>query len=238
MDNRTRNWASILYPAELPQNYIQRLQGLNIPFFLSPVHNPDCNNINPEEQRKIHQHIEFAFDGVKSCEQVTNLFFEVFKNHNGWVRPIPVNSPKAMIRYFIHADQPEKQQFEERFLAIKCFNGANLDNVIIPSSSEKSLYTSQMIDYCMENNIFEISDLILVSKEEHFDTWYWVLQNTSLSFLSKFLDSQRNKTKVNVQKQLQLLESQRKLFDREMTARETEFAKAVYDFKKAGGQFE
>lgn len=192
-NNRTRNYAFILYPEELPSNYCELLESLKVPMCISPLHDPDSNNINPEEQRKKHKHTMLAFDSVKSLDQVIGILYNLFGNKKGWSNPIAINSPKAMIRYFIHADNPEKQQFKDGWRSLCCFNGFELDNFIIPSSSEKSMYINQMMDYIVEHNINELDELYDVARQFYYDSWFYLLNNSSLNVISKYIDSRRYK---------------------------------------------
>ena len=205
-DERVRLWTTILYPKDLKKRFdidprnegyefdlIKLISSLNIPAVLSPLHCPDPENINPEEQRKKHYHLMLSFEGKKSEAQVSTYLGSIFPDHCGWVRPIQVASAKALVRYFIHLDQPEKQQFKGKWETITTFGGFKLDDYLEPSSSEKYKYVLEMQHYCIEHKIYEISDLMEVCSQIAPDTWGYVLNMCCTLTMKHFLDSRRYK---------------------------------------------
>lgn len=106
-DNRTNLWTFIVYPNDsLPENYLNIINNWHLPCLLSPIHNADKEG-EPTEQFKEHIHIMVYFGqgAKKSFEQVKELSDQL-KGCN----PFPVLCRNALVRYFIHKDNPEKQQ--------------------------------------------------------------------------------------------------------------------------------
>ena len=98
-NDRCRNWAFILYPDSSPSNYIDILRSLMVQACISPLH-------APTDDLKPHYHVVLLFGSVKSYEQVLSIT----KLFNGSF-PIPVHDIRQYVRYLIHADNPEKEQF-------------------------------------------------------------------------------------------------------------------------------
>lgn len=197
-DNRVRLWTTILYPQDIKRKYPdyvlnELISSLNVPAVMSPLHAPDPDNIAPEEQRKKHFHLMLAFEGKKSLHQVEMLMESILPDHVGWVRPMEVASAKGLVRYFLHLDQPEKQQFSGKWQAMTTFGGFKLDDYLEPSSSEKYLYIRQMKEYCRKHHIYEISDLMDIADELYPDTWGYVLSMCCTIPIKVYIDSRRHK---------------------------------------------
>lgn len=202
-DDRVRLWTCILYPDDLRRKKYDInscLSSLNIPLCLSPLHNPDektaskvvnDNEFDPNKQRKKHYHLLLAFEGKKSFTQVCKIMNSIFNDHVGWSIPMEVFSAKGLVRYFIHLDNPEKQQFPAKWQAITCYSGFKIDDYFEPSSSEKYFYIREMKRYCRDHNIYEISDLMDIADDLHPDTWGYILSMCSTLPLKVYLDSRR-----------------------------------------------
>ena len=115
MSNKRSNlWCFVGYPNDsLPKNYLSILQNEHIACLVSPIHDKDKNADNTEKKKHIHFMVYYGNGANKSQDQVS----ELSKKLNGTI-PIIVNSRNAMIRYFIHADNPEKKQYSRNDLII------------------------------------------------------------------------------------------------------------------------
>lgn len=109
MSNNLRSnlWTFIIYPESMPNNYLNIINNWHIPCLISPLHNKDIEG--SEEEIKAHYHVMlyFGIGANKSINQVKEFSSQL----NGTL-PFIVNSSIAMIRYFVHKDNPEKQQFD------------------------------------------------------------------------------------------------------------------------------
>ena len=101
-----RNFATVVYPESAPENWLERLDGLHVPAFVSPLHNQD---INPDgSPKKPHWHILIMFAGVKTREQAQEVIDAI-----GGVGCESVSTVRGYARYLVHADNPEKAQEQE-----------------------------------------------------------------------------------------------------------------------------
>lgn len=172
---RSNTWACVIYPGEsAPVNYLDIIQGFMLPVLVSPVHDPDKDNMifDPDsgelvETRKKHQHIMLYFSGLKSLNQVQQYTDKLFGT-----RPFVVHSAEAMIRYFVHWDDPDKQQFydkdkEEKTAAIGkllSFNGFEFRSAFSTYTNEDMIYNF-LEDLITENKLANIIDLLSYLKD-------------------------------------------------------------------------
>jgi len=164
---RFLNWNFILYPESAPENWIDLINETRIEWVCSPLHDKDLNPTG--EQKKEHYHITLLYPSIKTFEQVSEL---VQKQLN---QPIPIQcqSVKGSIRYMVHKDNPEK--FQYNWHDIKCYGGADLQSLCMPTASERIKLLKEILNFCTDNNITEYSDLVNVCLQTDNNEWISVV---------------------------------------------------------------
>ncbi|HEM3496690.1 replication protein [Streptococcus suis] len=180
-EKRSNKWAFLLYQDSSPENYLDILEELHIPFILSPWHDKDINK-ETGEFKKAHKHGALFFDSLKSYSQVSEL---LSRKLNTPAHVEVVMSPKGMYNYFIHADNPEKTQYKIEDIESGC--GFELDKFLIEQNS--SLFLETVIDIIIDNDFSEFEDLVHFAR--HNDTSLLGLIIERTYFFTKFLDSRR-----------------------------------------------
>ena len=182
-NERTRNWSFVVYPESLPENWLSMLGELCVPCCVSPLHDKDLNADGTE--KKAHYHIVLAYDGKKSYEQI----LEVTQMFNGTI-PQKVANMKGIIRYLIHADNPEKAQYSKD--DIKAFGGLCVDDYLVIDKNERYIYIREMMNYVKDNGIVEFKDLLEYAAVEKFDTWFKLLCDSSAYVMQEYIKSCRH----------------------------------------------
>lgn len=175
---RTRNWATIIYPESAPENWKDILEDLCIPALVSPLHDKDMTDDG--ELKKEHYHIMLMFEGVKTTEQVKELFAQI-----GGVGTEPINCAKAYTRYLCHLDNPDKVQYNPD--DILYLSGADYDSMI-RLTINKYTAISEMIDFCIQNNVDGFATLIIYAKDNRKD-WFQILCDNGTLPIVQFLKS-------------------------------------------------
>lgn len=151
-DDRTRVYASILYPDSMKGDYktvCETIDDWHVSCFLSPLHDLDKNNDGSD--KKPHYHLMIMFKGPKSPDQVNQLLDQV-----GGVGLEKIMDTVGMARYLCHLDQPEKVRYNVK--DVKEFGGADyLDTVSTPRDNLEILM--EMSDFVLENEIRSIATL-------------------------------------------------------------------------------
>lgn len=175
---RTRNFATVVYPDSAPEGWQDILSEQFVPVFISPLHDKDTNPTG--EPKKPHWHVIILFDSTKTTEQATEIF-----NRIGGVGCEKVNSIRGYARYLCHLDNPEKFQYNQEDVRSLC--GADYISTI-GLVTDKYKAISEMIDYCMANNIYSYSDLLEYCRMERFD-WFRVLCDNGTVVIKEYLKS-------------------------------------------------
>lgn len=183
---RTRSWTFILYPESAPENWKDIIDELFIEWVESPLHDKDTN---PDgELKKAHWHILLMFPSVKSYEQV----LEITEQLNASV-PQKAMSAKGVVRYMIHLDNPEKFQYDKSELI--SHGGADLAELLRPTSSDRYSLIKEMIIFIRENDIVEMTQLLDHAIEERYDDWFPLLSDNSAYIVGQYIKSNRHRNR-------------------------------------------
>lgn len=175
---RTRNFATVVYPESAPQDWLEKLAEAKIEALVSPLHDKDKN---PDgEPKKAHYHVILMFETVKTTEQVKEIIEKI-----GGVGVEKINSLRGYARYLIHADNPEKAQYNKA--DIKQFGGADYES-ICSLASDKYAAIREMIQYCTTNEIISYADLLRYAAEQN-ENWFRCLCDNGTVVMKEFLKS-------------------------------------------------
>lgn len=164
MERRTRNWATVIYPESMDENWRDKLKALVVPALVSPLHDRDVNADG--SLKKPHYHVIVLFDGVKTMEQAQEVFAKI-----SGVGTEPIRSIRAYARYLTHMDDPEKTQYD--VFDVQAFGGVDYQS-LISSPINKYSVIAEIIAYCEQEDIISYATLLLYSKTYRVD-WFKVL---------------------------------------------------------------
>lgn len=181
-EKRSNKWAFLIYQESAPDNYLEILESLRVPFVLSPWHDTDINS-ETGEIKKSHKHGALYFDSLKSYSQVSEL---ISNKLNGPSHVEIVLSPKGMFNYFTHAENPDKTLYNVE--DIESGSGFELEKFLLEQNSDK--FMNEVIDIIEENNFTEFEDLVRYARENNYLLLGLIIERTY--FFAKYLDSRRH----------------------------------------------
>lgn len=193
-DGRGRNWTFVGYPGDsLPENYREILSDeLHLCWCESPIHDQDLNGDGSE--KKAHIHFILSYEGNKSFEQVLYITERLHC-------PIPqmCGNMRAMVRYLIHIDNPEKHQYKRE--DIKCYGGFCLDDYFGRSLTENREVLKEIIEFCKDNDIHEMCELVDIAWDMGNNDWIDIITSRNTVFLSSYLKSRHFRKKEKEEKE-------------------------------------
>lgn len=181
-EGRTRNYATVVYPESAPDDWISILEDEKIPALISPIHNKDRNQKAENELKKPHFHVIVMFTSVKTQEQARAVFDKI-----KGVGCEPVQSIRGYARYLCHLDNPDKAQYSQDDIIALC--GADYYG-LIELQTDKYKAISEMMNWCVANQIDELYELIEYARQERMD-WFRVLCDSSTLIMREYLRSSR-----------------------------------------------
>lgn len=185
--NRFRNWVCVVYPDSAPNNWIHTLEELCIPIFISPLHDKDISEDNTP--KKPHYHVLFMFEGVKSFEQIQEIFDQIGgvypKEEDQFRRICVVSSIRSKARYLTHMDNPEKAQYSVN--DVIALGGADYLGVTT-LTIDRYFAIQEMMQFCKENNIIAMTELLDYASQFRFD-WFRSLCDNSAFVMKEYIKS-------------------------------------------------
>ena len=179
-EQRSNKWAFLFYKESAPEDYLNVLEELHVPFVLSPWHDQDVNR-STGEFKKAHKHGAFFFDSLKSYSQVSDLISDKL---NGPAHVEIVMSPKGMYDYFTHAENPEKTPYNVK--DIESGAGFELDKFLAENSPN---FLQEVYEIMRDSELKEFADFTDLIAREHSDLLPFVFDRSY--FFKIYLDSKR-----------------------------------------------
>ena len=190
VDDRVRNFTALLYPDSVntPSDWLRILGELQIPMFVSPLHDKDID-INGK-YKKPHHHIILMFEGKKTIEQAKEIFSIV-----GAVPPpeipgvnsIKVQSIRGAARYLCHLDNPDKALYD--IDKVYSFGGADY-STIISLAQDKYKALTEMEEFCEKYNVISFFALARYASL-HRQDWSRVLKDNGSIYMKEYLQSRK-----------------------------------------------
>ena len=184
-NTKKRNWAFVVYPESLPQDWLEILQSTGAPIAISPLHDADLNA--DESEKKPHYHIIICYGGPTSF----NVVRKITERVNGTI-PIALEQVRGYYRYLTHEDNPEKAQYDKS--DIKLLNGFNIADFTELTKSEVMKLKKEILKSIRDNDLTEYSDLIdLLEMEENNRPEALEVATNHTFFFNAYLKSRRFK---------------------------------------------
>ena len=181
-----RNWAFVMYPESMPENWFEILEETGLPYAISPLHDKDVNPTG--EVKKPHYHVICQYANTTTAKNVRE---NVCSKVNGTI-PIKLESIKGMYRYHLHLDNPEKYQYDDRDRIF--INGFDVSNVNALTQTEIQKIKKEIVTIIIDNDILEYSDLLSLLLENDLNNMFIVASSHTI-FFNTFITSRRNKIK-------------------------------------------
>ena len=183
--HKKRNWAFVVYPESAPENWIEILQKTGLQVAISPLHDKD---LDPDgKEKKAHWHVIAVYNGPTSFNVVKTLTDKL----NAPI-PIALEAVRGYYRYFTHADNPDKHQYDEK--EIQTLNGFSILDYAELGSGETQKIKKELHLLIMKRDFLEYSDFMDFLLFEATEDEYFVgCSNTY--FFDKYISSRRNARK-------------------------------------------
>lgn len=163
--SKSRAFTGLVYPDSAPEGWQKILEESLGMWLISPLHEPDPvedTETGAIKALKPHYHVMY-WHGAPITPKSARSIFESWP----WiVTPrkaefFQVGSVRNLSRYFVHLDQPEKQQFAEKpEEALKALNGFPLDLERELTRKDKREMKKQTFAFIQDRSITEYSELV------------------------------------------------------------------------------
>lgn len=178
MATSARNFTFVTYPESLTlENLINHLNGLLVPYVISPLHDEDKNEDG--SLKKPHYHVVLEFKGRKNIDTVKSMVSTIGVNYVEIV-----NDKTQMERYLFHLDNPEKAQYPTDDCITK-----NVDiNKCLECTDDDRIKTfSDIMEFIDDNNITMFTTLMRYARVEKKEWCLKIIKNSY--FFKEYLKS-------------------------------------------------
>ena len=180
---KKRNWACVLYPDSLPDNWEQILIDSGISCCYA-FHDKDINPTG--EVKKPHYHVILSYSGPTTYRVVDNFVHKL-----GSQCPQALEQVRGYYRYLTHKDNPEKYQYSDDI--IHTINGFDTSDFSELTQSQVDAILDDLINIIQQNSIYEYSDLVdLFHGDEKFSNYTKVIRKSTI-YLREYINSRRYK---------------------------------------------
>lgn len=169
-----RNWAFVVYPESLPQNYEDIIMQTGLPMCFSPLHDHDVDPTG--EKKKPHFHVICYYENTTTFKNVKENVCDLL---NGTI-PIKLESMVGMYRYHLHLDNPDKYQYNDKLRTF--YNGFDVSKVDSLTYTEVLKVVKSIQDLIIANHFLEYSDLMDYLKDNDLNTLYDVAYSHTYFF--------------------------------------------------------
>lgn len=184
---KKRHWAMVLYPDSAPCTWREDLQRTGLPCAISPLHDKDTN---PDgTPKKPHYHIILCYENTTSFKNVKE---NVCDKLNQPI-PIPLENVRGYYRYLVHADNPEKYQYNE--WEITTLNGFNYRDYADMTLSQQIAVLKEITQLIDDNDIIEYSSLIQLFRDNDFYLQFLDIAIHNTIFINTYITSKRHAKK-------------------------------------------
>lgn len=179
---KKRNWAFVIYPESLPEDWLDILRTSGLPIAISPLHDKDKNPDGTE--KKPHYHCIAVYGSPTTFNNVKTLTDKL----NAPI-PIPLDQVRGMYRYLTHKDNPEKFQYDEK--DIQNLNGFSILDFCELTKNEVNKIKRALLAVIREHQFTEYRAFMDFVDSNLSDNEFDVASNHTF-FFDKYLTSSRH----------------------------------------------
>lgn len=195
--NGTRHkvWTLIFYPDSAPPEWCDVLSEIHLPIWVSPLHDRDTWTEADEREnakhcagttKKPHFHLVCQYE----VQVDRKTFLQDFAFLKGPQNVKAVRSLVSMVRYLVHADDPDKAQYDRE--DVRVFGGAELDLVEQMGTHERHKMLQAMREYIRQHNVTDFCDFYDYCDDCEAG-WARLLDDNSSYVIEKYIKSRRYK---------------------------------------------
>ncbi|MBQ9020906.1 MAG: hypothetical protein IJ113_02665 [Eggerthellaceae bacterium] len=194
-DWRARAWQCVVYPESAPADWKEKLHSQGIAYDISPLHDQDkCSDGSP---KKVHHHVVLDWGVGKhaSGDQAMEIFDII-----GAIYPDPEKDRKLFLekckvkrlisaqRYLCHLDEhdPNKVQYPVDKIISGHQELPYSERVL--RTMEKDEMAIAMIDFCVEEDIYDFATFVLKSRTDHPEWMHAIINERQGTFVNRFLN--------------------------------------------------
>lgn len=182
---RAKDWTFVAYPESLPENWKTLLvEEFDVSkAIISPLHDKDVLDDPDRTAKKPHYHVILRYGSMKSFSQIEEIT-------KALGQPIPqkVKNIEGAVRYLIHADSPDKAQYQKSDIAT--IGAVDIDKYFTRTNAEEDALHAEIIEFVCDNDITEFAVLMDYARVHNYDWFRFLCRHSYM--IDKYITSKRH----------------------------------------------
>lgn len=199
MASKARFFTGLIYEDSAPDDYEEQMRDSLRQWLLSPWHSPDpVQDLETGALKalKRHRHVMYCHGNsitAKAAREIMPPWLVLPPSDAAFM----VGSYRNLARYFVHLDQPDKEQFAGKPESnLTCLNNFPLDLSKELTKGERRELKIQLWNFCRENCVTEFGELLdMLGDAQEWDMFEMAFDNQSK--IEGYIRSKRNSWKTS-----------------------------------------
>ena len=158
---KARYFTFLLYPESIPTDWIQKLESLDVPIAISPIHDKDLSNVEGQKYKKAHYHVIYVAKNPVTADSVRVKIKRLLGEKALAKVQIVIQSMENMYLYLTHEskDAIAKNKYKYKKADIVLLNNFDIDRYITLDAEDKDDMLNEVCDLIDEHGLANIREL-------------------------------------------------------------------------------
>lgn len=158
---KARYFTFLLYPESIPTDWIQKLESLDVPMAISPIHDKDLSNVEGQKYKKAHYHVIYVAKNPVTAHSVRMKIKRLLGEKSIAKVEIVIQSMENMYLYLTHEskDAIAKNKCKYKKSDIIHLNNFDIDRYITLDAEDKDDMLNEVCDLIDEYGLANIREL-------------------------------------------------------------------------------
>lgn len=158
---KARYFTFLLYPESIPNDWITKLESLDIPMAISPLHDKDLSKVEGQKYKKAHYHVIYVAKNPVTPHSVRMKIKRLLGNQSLAKIQIVATSMENMYLYLTHESKDaiakNKRVYDKK--NIKLLNNFDIDRYITLDVEDKEDMLNDVCDMIDDHDLANMREL-------------------------------------------------------------------------------
>jgi hypothetical protein len=158
---KARYFTFLLYPESIPEDWVERLELLDVPIAISPIHDKDLSDMDGQKYKKAHYHVIYVAKNPVTADSVRIKVKRCLGDKSVALVKIVATSMENMYLYLTHEskDAIAKNKVKYSRKDIKLINNFDIDRYITLDVEDKEDMLNDVCDLIDDHDLANMREL-------------------------------------------------------------------------------
>lgn len=158
---KSRYFTFLIYPESVPEDWKERLELLDVPIAISPLHDKDLSSVKGQEYKKAHYHVLYVANNPVTADSVRVKIKRVLGDKSVAKVQIITTSLENCYLYLTHESKDaiakNKHVYDSKDIVL--LSNFDIDRYVVDSVEEKEELYNLICDLIDDNDLANIREL-------------------------------------------------------------------------------